>query len=169
MSDMLTEREEWLARAPARSPEMEQALFAGDVPEAADLAIEDINPLNPHLFLQVGDARLHLLCAAPEAVALAAQLGQTRLQRLHLLLRALQLVLVVRGHVTHPGGTRGAAAVRKERGGSRGDRLDWGRGDGGRRVGLRPNGNQAYAMQVKSPGNGQMVYNCCLKDDALKI
>ncbi|MEM9655506.1 MAG: cytochrome P450 [Actinomycetota bacterium] len=50
MSDTMTEREAWLARAPARNPEMEQALFAGDVPAADALSIEEINPLNPHLF-----------------------------------------------------------------------------------------------------------------------
>ncbi len=43
-------REEWLARRPSRSPEMEQALFAADVADADSLAIDDINPLNPHLF-----------------------------------------------------------------------------------------------------------------------
>ncbi len=50
MSDVQTEREAWLARAPVRSPEVEQARFAGDVPSADALAIEEINPLNPHLF-----------------------------------------------------------------------------------------------------------------------
>ncbi len=32
------------------TPEMEMAEIGGDVPEAADLALEDINPANPHLF-----------------------------------------------------------------------------------------------------------------------
>ena len=50
MSDTTIDREAWLARAPARSPEMEQAIFGGDVGEAADLSLEEINPLNPHLF-----------------------------------------------------------------------------------------------------------------------
>ncbi|MEM9563978.1 MAG: cytochrome P450, partial [Actinomycetota bacterium] len=48
--DLEAERQAWLGRANARNPEREQALFAADVPPAADLAIEDINPLNPHLF-----------------------------------------------------------------------------------------------------------------------
>ncbi len=50
MSDTTIDRETWLARAPARSPEMEQAIFGGDVGEADQMALEDINPLNPHLF-----------------------------------------------------------------------------------------------------------------------
>ncbi len=33
-----------------RSPDQEQAENAADVPAASDLAVEDINPLNPHLF-----------------------------------------------------------------------------------------------------------------------
>ncbi len=39
-----------LLRADVRTPEMEMAETGGDVPDAADLAIEDINPANPHLF-----------------------------------------------------------------------------------------------------------------------
>ncbi len=50
MSETQIDREDWLAGAAVRSPEKEQALFAGDVPAADDLALEDINPLNPHLF-----------------------------------------------------------------------------------------------------------------------
>jgi len=50
MTDTQIDRETWLSRATVRSPEMEQAIFAGDVGEAADLHIDDINPLNPHLF-----------------------------------------------------------------------------------------------------------------------
>ncbi|MEM9134778.1 MAG: cytochrome P450 [Actinomycetota bacterium] len=50
MTDTTTERDAWLARAAARSPETEQAIFAADMPDADDLAIEDINPFNPHLF-----------------------------------------------------------------------------------------------------------------------
>ncbi len=50
MSDTTIDRETWLARKPVRSPEMEQAIFGGDVGEAADLALDEINPLNPHLF-----------------------------------------------------------------------------------------------------------------------
>ncbi|MEO1060346.1 MAG: cytochrome P450 [Actinomycetota bacterium] len=50
MTDLATERDAWLAARPVRSPEMEQALFAGDVPSADELSLEDINPLNPHLF-----------------------------------------------------------------------------------------------------------------------
>ncbi|MEM7092281.1 MAG: cytochrome P450 [Actinomycetota bacterium] len=45
-------REEWVARRPYRNPEMEQAIFGGDVGEADEMAIEEINPLNPHLFQQ---------------------------------------------------------------------------------------------------------------------
>ena len=44
------DRETWLAEKPARNPDTEQAIFGGDVGEAAELALEDINPLNPHLF-----------------------------------------------------------------------------------------------------------------------
>ncbi|MEM8923842.1 MAG: cytochrome P450 [Actinomycetota bacterium] len=43
-------REEWLAAAPARSPEMEQAIYSGDVPDADELTVDEINPFNPHLF-----------------------------------------------------------------------------------------------------------------------
>lgn len=50
MADPKPDRETWLARAPIRSPEMEQAIFGGDVGEAADLTLNEINPLNPHLF-----------------------------------------------------------------------------------------------------------------------
>jgi len=45
-----TDRETWLAEKPARNPDTEQAIFGGDVGEAADMAIGEINPLNPHLF-----------------------------------------------------------------------------------------------------------------------
>ncbi len=50
MTDTQIDRETWLARKPVRSPEMEQAIFGGDVGEAADLALDEINPMNPHLF-----------------------------------------------------------------------------------------------------------------------
>ncbi|MFT7598847.1 MAG: cytochrome P450 [Acidimicrobiales bacterium] len=50
MTDTEIDREAWLARKPVRNPEMEQAIFGGDVGEAADLALDEINPLNPHLF-----------------------------------------------------------------------------------------------------------------------
>ncbi len=50
MTDTQIDRETWLARKPVRSPEMEQAIFGGGVGEAADLAIDEINPMNPHLF-----------------------------------------------------------------------------------------------------------------------
>lgn len=43
------EREEWRA-GNAVSPDREQAHFGAGVPAAADLAIDEINPLNPHLF-----------------------------------------------------------------------------------------------------------------------
>jgi len=44
------DRETWVSRRPVRSPEMEQAIFGGDVGEAADLTLDEINPMNPHLF-----------------------------------------------------------------------------------------------------------------------
>ena len=50
MTDTQIDRETWLARKPVRSPEMEQAIFGGDVGDAADLPLDEINPLNPHLF-----------------------------------------------------------------------------------------------------------------------
>ena len=50
MTDVQTERDEWLAAAEYRSPEVEQARFAGDVPSADELAISEINPFNAHLF-----------------------------------------------------------------------------------------------------------------------
>ncbi len=50
MTETPIDRETWLARRPVRSPDMEQAIFGGDVGEAADLPLADINPLNPHLF-----------------------------------------------------------------------------------------------------------------------
>ncbi len=50
MPDTQIDRETWLARKPVRSPEMEQAIFGGDVGEAADLTLDEINPMNPHLF-----------------------------------------------------------------------------------------------------------------------
>ena len=50
MTDTQLDRETWLARKSVRSPEMEQAIFAGDVGEAGDLSLDEINPLNPHLF-----------------------------------------------------------------------------------------------------------------------
>ena len=50
MSEIEIDREAWLAAAAVRNPEQEQALFGGDVPAAAELALDEINPLNPHLF-----------------------------------------------------------------------------------------------------------------------
>lgn len=50
MTDIQETREEWLARSRSRNPEVEQAFFAADVPEAQDLALEEINPFNAHLF-----------------------------------------------------------------------------------------------------------------------
>ena len=50
MNTVQREREAWVAAAPVRNPEIEQARFGGDVPEAADLDLADINPFNPHLF-----------------------------------------------------------------------------------------------------------------------
>ncbi len=52
MTSTYTSRQEWLAAAPYRSPEMEQAKFGGDIPEAADISLDEINPFNPHLFHQ---------------------------------------------------------------------------------------------------------------------
>ena len=49
-ADIEAARAEWLAGAPARSPEVEQARFAGGVPDADALELADINPFNPHLF-----------------------------------------------------------------------------------------------------------------------
>jgi len=45
-----TETEADFLNANVRTPEMEMADTGGDVPEAADLALADINPANPHLF-----------------------------------------------------------------------------------------------------------------------
>ena len=50
MTDTQSEREAWLASAPVRSPQVEQARFAGDVPPADELPLAEINPFNPHLF-----------------------------------------------------------------------------------------------------------------------
>jgi len=52
MTDTRMTREEWLAAAPRRSPEFEQARFAKDTPRADQLAIDEINPYNSHLFRQ---------------------------------------------------------------------------------------------------------------------
>lgn len=46
MTDTKIDRETWLARASVRSPETEQAIFGGDVGEASDLTLDEINPLN---------------------------------------------------------------------------------------------------------------------------
>ena len=50
MTDTQLTREEWLATRPAAGPEFEQARFGADVPAADQLAIDDINPFNSHLF-----------------------------------------------------------------------------------------------------------------------
>ena len=50
MTETTTDRAAWLAAAAVRNPEREQALFAADVPPADQLALDEINPLNPHLF-----------------------------------------------------------------------------------------------------------------------
>jgi cytochrome P450 len=50
MTDVQLTREEWLAARPGASPEFEQARFGGDVPSAEQLAIDEINPFNSHLF-----------------------------------------------------------------------------------------------------------------------
>jgi len=50
MSDTKTDRAAWVAAAPVRNPEREQAVFGGEVAAADELALEDINPFNPHLF-----------------------------------------------------------------------------------------------------------------------
>jgi cytochrome P450 len=49
MSDATDEKSTYL-NADFRTPEMEMAELGADVPAAADMAIEDINPANPHLF-----------------------------------------------------------------------------------------------------------------------
>ncbi|MGI9601373.1 MAG: cytochrome P450 [Acidimicrobiales bacterium] len=49
MTDVTEAKSDFLD-ADIRTPEMEMAETGGDVPEAADLAIDDINPANPHLF-----------------------------------------------------------------------------------------------------------------------
>lgn len=48
-TDVAAEREAWLAEA-RRHPEIDMARYGADVPEASELHIDDINPLNPHLF-----------------------------------------------------------------------------------------------------------------------
>ncbi|MEM7273081.1 MAG: cytochrome P450 [Actinomycetota bacterium] len=50
MTNVSIDRAQWLAKKPFRNPDVEQAIFAGDVPAADELAIEEINPVNPHLF-----------------------------------------------------------------------------------------------------------------------
>ena len=50
MTDVQLTREEWLAARPGAGPEFEQARFGGDVPSAVQLAIDEINPFNSHLF-----------------------------------------------------------------------------------------------------------------------
>ncbi len=50
MSAVNLEREAWLAAKPIRNPDAEQAIFGGAVPAADELSIDEINPLNPHLF-----------------------------------------------------------------------------------------------------------------------
>ncbi len=52
MAEITKTREEWLAAKPVRSPEVEQAIFAGDMPAADAVPIEELNPFNPHLFRQ---------------------------------------------------------------------------------------------------------------------
>jgi cytochrome P450 len=49
MSDAIDETSDFLD-ADIRTPEMEMAELGADVVDAADLALEDINPANPHLF-----------------------------------------------------------------------------------------------------------------------
>jgi len=49
MSDATDEKPDYLM-ADIKTPEMEMAELGAEVPAAADLAIEDINPANPHLF-----------------------------------------------------------------------------------------------------------------------
>ncbi len=49
MSDAIDERSDYLD-ADIRTPEMEMAELGAGVPDAADLALADINPANPHLF-----------------------------------------------------------------------------------------------------------------------
>ncbi len=49
MTDVTDERSGYLS-ADFRTPEMEMAELGAGVPDAADLALADINPANPHLF-----------------------------------------------------------------------------------------------------------------------
>ena len=49
MSDAIEERSDYL-NADIQTPEMEMAEKGAGVPDAADLALADINPANPHLF-----------------------------------------------------------------------------------------------------------------------
>ena len=49
MSDATDETSDYL-NADIRTPEMEMAELGAGVPDAADLALDDINPANPHLF-----------------------------------------------------------------------------------------------------------------------
>ena len=49
MSDGANDKSDYLD-ADIRTPEMEMAELGAGVPDAADLALEDINPANPHLF-----------------------------------------------------------------------------------------------------------------------
>ena len=50
MTETQLTREEWLAKAPRRSPEFEQARFAKDTPSPDRLPIDEVNPYNSHLF-----------------------------------------------------------------------------------------------------------------------
>jgi len=50
MTDVETDRRAWLAASPRRNPEKEQALYGNDPRPADELDLEEINPLNPHLF-----------------------------------------------------------------------------------------------------------------------
>ena len=48
MTDLQTERDEWLARREYRSPEVEQARFGADVPSADELDPVSYTPLRAH-------------------------------------------------------------------------------------------------------------------------
>ena len=50
MTDTATEQEQGWPAGEYRNPEMEMADIGAGVPAAADLALADINPANPHLF-----------------------------------------------------------------------------------------------------------------------
>ena len=51
MTDIANDSQTWNP-APVRSPEQEQAAIGATVPHASELDIDDINPINAHLYLE---------------------------------------------------------------------------------------------------------------------